>query len=133
MNSPSSDVRFSEAQKLLNYGFSNFTNISFGNKGDIVGHVNIDKGVSSQINAILEENASLFIEKSKSSQIIQNISFKDTIEAPIEHGAIIGEATYTLDNQVLKKINIVASDTVNKLNLVNMTTNLYNNWFNLLR
>ncbi len=36
MHSPSSDIRFSEAQKLLNYGFSNFTNISLGKKGDIV-------------------------------------------------------------------------------------------------
>ena len=36
MHSPSSDVRFSEAQKLLNYGFANFTNISFDHKGDVV-------------------------------------------------------------------------------------------------
>lgn len=36
MHSPSGDIRFAEAQKLLNYGFSNFTNISFGKKGDIV-------------------------------------------------------------------------------------------------
>ena len=36
MHSPSGDIRFAEAQKLLNYGFSNFTNISFGKKDDIV-------------------------------------------------------------------------------------------------
>lgn len=34
MHSPSSDIRFNEAQKLLNFGFSNFTNVSFGDKGD---------------------------------------------------------------------------------------------------
>ena len=38
MHSPSSEIRFAEAQKLLNYGFSNFTNISFGKKDDIVRH-----------------------------------------------------------------------------------------------
>lgn len=36
MHAPSTDIRFGEAQKLLNYGFSNFTNISFGTKGDVV-------------------------------------------------------------------------------------------------
>lgn len=36
MHSPSSQVRFAEAQKLLNFGFSNFTSISFGDKGDVV-------------------------------------------------------------------------------------------------
>lgn len=97
------------------------------------GKVNIQKGVTSEINAILEEDASLFIEKAKSSQVIQNISFNDSLQAPIEKGAIIGEATYSLDNKVIKKVNIIASDTVSKLTLVNMTTTLYNTWFNLLR
>ncbi len=36
MHSPSTDIRFQEAQKLLNYGFSNFTNITFGTKDDVV-------------------------------------------------------------------------------------------------
>lgn len=95
--------------------------------------MSVQKGVSSEINALLEEDASLFIEKAKSSKVVQNISFSDTIQAPIEKGAVIGEATYSLDNKVIKKVNIIASDTVNKLTLVNMTTTLYNTWFNLLR
>lgn len=36
MHSPSGDIRFQEAQKLLNFGFSNFTNVSFGDKNDVV-------------------------------------------------------------------------------------------------
>ena len=36
MHSPSGDIRFQEAQKLLNFGFSNFTNVSFGDKDDVV-------------------------------------------------------------------------------------------------
>ena len=133
MHSPSSDIRFAEAQKLLNYGFSNFTNISFDHKGDVMGNVTVEKGVTTQIDAVLEQDSSIFIEKSKSSQIVQNISFKETAEAPIEKGAVLGEVTYSLDGEVIKKINIVASDSVKKLNLFNMTTNLYYNWFNLLR
>lgn len=97
------------------------------------GNVNVEKGVNSSISAVLENDASFFIEKSKSSQVIQNISFSDNLEAPIEKGSIIGSATYSIDNKVVKTINIVASDTVKKINLVNMTTNLYDNWFNLLR
>lgn len=133
MHSPSSDIRFSEAQKLLNYGFSNFTNISFGNKGDVIGKVSIQKGVLSEINAIMEDDATLFIEKAKSSKVVQNISFNDRIEAPIEKGSVIGEITYSLDDKVIKKVNLVASETVSKLTLVNLTTTLYDTWFKLLR
>lgn len=133
MHSPSSDNRFAEAQKLLNYGFSNFTNISFGKKDDIVGIVKVEKGLKSEIKAILEEDASLFIEKSKSSQVVQNISFSDTVEAPIEKGKVIGQVTYSVGDNVVKTVNVVANESVEKINLINMTTNLYNNWFRLMR
>ena len=97
------------------------------------GKVTVEKGVTTGIDALLEEDASFFIQKAKSSQIVQNLSFKDKIEAPIEKGTVIGEVTYSLDDKVVKKVNVVASSTVKKINLINMTTNVYNNWFNLLR
>ena len=97
------------------------------------GKVLVEKGVSSEIDAILEQDASFFIEKSKSSQITQNVSFSEKLEAPIEKGQIIGEVSYSIDNKVIKKVNIVASDTVKKLDFMNMTLNLWNSWFNVLR
>ena len=66
MHSPSSDTRFQEAQKLLNYGFSNFTNISFGNKGDTIGTLDVKKGVNTTVDAVLAEDASFFVKKAKS-------------------------------------------------------------------
>lgn len=99
----------------------------------LFGIVNVHKGVSNSINAVLAENASLFIEKSKSNSVVQNVTYKENIEAPIEKGEILGEATYSIDDNIIKKINIVAGDTVPRLNLINMTTNIYTNWFKLLR
>ena len=39
MKAPTTKIRFSEATKLLDYGFANYTSKSFGNKGDKVGEV----------------------------------------------------------------------------------------------
>lgn len=97
------------------------------------GNVKIEKGVTQEINAVLEEDASFFIEKANSSKVTQNVNFSDTIEAPIEKGNIIGTVTYSVDNKVIKSVNIVASDTVKKINLINMGSTLYDSWFNLLR
>lgn len=133
MHSPSTDTRFKEAQKLLNFGFSNFTQISFGDKGDIVGTLNVDKGTTSTVNGMLSENASFFIKKSKSSGVAQNITFKENAMAPIEKGENIGTVTYTLDGEVIKEINIVAQNSVKKINLFNMTMNIYQNWFKMMR
>lgn len=99
----------------------------------LCGIVKIEKGVTSEVKAILEQDASFFIEKSKSSKVTQNISIKENLQAPVEKDEIIGEVRFSVDSEVIKTINVVASDTVNKLNLINMTTHLYNNWFKLMR
>ena len=133
MHSPSSDIRFKEAQKLLNFGFSNFTQISFGDKGDIFGKPNVEKGVNETVNAILSEDASFFIKKSKSSQIVQNVTLNENLEAPINQGDVLGSVTYTLDGEIIKSINIIAEESVKRINILNMTSNVYEHWFNMLR
>lgn len=89
MKAPSTKVRFQEAQKLLNYGFSKFSFKNFGNKDDIIQTVSINKGVVKNINLILEKNAGTLIEKGKDSQITQSIEINDNIEAPIKKGDIL--------------------------------------------
>ncbi len=61
------------------------------------------------------------------------MTFKENLEAPINKGDVIGTVTYTLDNQVIKTINIVAEDSVKKINLINMTLNVCENWFKMMR
>ncbi len=97
------------------------------------GSVNVEKGVSSSINAILSEDASFFIKKSKSGNVTQNVTFKENLEAPIEKGEVIGNVTYTMDNEEIKSINIIAENEVKKINLLNMTAAIYKDWFNMLR
>lgn len=97
------------------------------------GNVSVNKGISPSVNGILSEDASFFIKKSKSSNVAQNITFRENISAPIEKGETIGTVTYTLDGEIIKEINIVSTDTVKKVNLINMTMNVYGNWFNMMR
>lgn len=93
----------------------------------------VNKGVTNSVNAVLAENASFFIKKSKSSSVSQNVTFKENLEAPISKGDVVGTVTYTLDGDVIKTINIVASDDVKKINLINMSMSVYENWFKVLR
>ena len=97
------------------------------------GTLDVKKGVSPSVNAILSENASFFIKKSKSSGVTQNITFRENLEAPIKEGDIIGTVTYNLDGEVIKSINIVADKEVKKLTFINMAGNVLDNWFTLLR
>ena len=86
MKAPSTKIRFEEAQKLLDYGFSKFSFKSFGNKDDIIQSVSVNKGVTKNVNIILEENSGALIEKGKENQVCQSIEINNNIEAPIKKG-----------------------------------------------
>ena len=49
MKAPSTKVRFAEAQKLLDYGFNNYSYIQFAKKGNRVKSVLVNKGVESLV------------------------------------------------------------------------------------
>lgn len=86
MKAPSTKVRFSEAQKLLDYGFNTFSFKQFGKKDEIVKSISVDKGVTSNVDVILKENAGTLIEKGKDKNIEQNLSLEEKISAPVTAG-----------------------------------------------
>ena len=72
MKAPSTKVRFSEATKLLDYGFNQFSYKSFGKKGDLVQTIDINKGVKKVNGVILENDAGALVQKGKEKEIVQN-------------------------------------------------------------
>ena len=81
MKAPTTKIRFGEAQKLLDYGFKNFSYKEFGKKGTLISTVNINKGVKSTIPAILEESSGVILEKGKEKDVEQLISINENISA----------------------------------------------------
>lgn len=133
MKAPSTKVRFAEAQKLLDYGFTNFTFQEFGKKDEVVKTINVDKGIVSKVDAILANNAGTLIQKGNSKQIEQNLTLDDTISAPISAGQKLGEVTFSLDGETLSTIDIVAKNKVEKINLFTMCKRVVYSWIDLLR
>ncbi len=133
MKAPSTKTRFAEAQKLLDYGFGQFSFKSFGNKGDLIKTINVSKGVKSQIDIVLENNSGALIEKGKDSQITQTMTLPDSVSAPVHSGQKIGEATFTLNGKTLATTNLIAKNNVEKLNPFTMSKSIIYNWINLLR
>ncbi len=133
MKAPSTKVRFSEAQKLLDYGFGKFTFKSFGNKGDVVKTIDIKKGSKKQIDIVLENDGGALIEKGKDTNISQEIVLNENISAPILAGQKLGEAKFVLDGNVIASVNLVANSDVDKLGLFNMCKNVIYKWIDLLR
>ena len=133
MKAPSTKIRFAEAQKLLDYGFNSFSFKTFGNKGDVVKNISVNKGVSSNVDIVFENNASCLIKKGDDKNIEQNLELDDSVFAPIKEGQKIGKITYSLNGEEISSVNLVAKNSVDKINLFSMSKEIIYNWINLLR
>lgn len=126
-------IRFSNAQKLLDYGFSNYTVTSFGKKGDVIKSVEIKKGTTSFIDAILENDAEVLMSNGSSKDITQEIKLDDTFTAPILEGQKLGEVEFSINGNVVSTVNLVANKSSDKLSFGSIIKFVMNKWFNMLR
>lgn len=133
MKAPTSAIRFSEAQKLLDYGFSTFTYTNLGSKGDIIKNVSLNKGIDKNINLVLEKDVGKLMKKGSNNSISHEIAINENISAPISKGDVLGNIVYTCPDNSTISVNLVAENNVEKITLWNMTTYLYNLWFSLFR
>ena len=133
MKAPTTKIRFSEATKLLDYGFANYTSKNFGKKGDKIQTIDINKGIEPQVNIILEDDTSVLIKKGDTGNITQNVIINENISAPIKQGDVLGRIEFKIGDEVILEKNLVAEKDVEKTTLWNITTNLYLKWFNMCR
>ena len=132
-NLSASATRVSEAKKLLDYGFSNYSYVSFAEKNTLLKLLDVTKGVSNSVQIVYEDNSGALLPKGMQNNVEQIISIPDSIEAPIEKGQKIGEVKYVLNGEEIGKTNIIANEDVKKINLSTMTEKLFFTWFRLLR
>lgn len=77
--------------------------------------------------------AELWFQKVNRGNIVTNISLNEKIDAPVKKGDVLGKVTYSIGEDVLSEVNLIASISINKLSFGNMISYLFQNWCNLLR
>ena len=133
MKAPTTKIRFSEAQKLLDYGFSTYSYREFGKKNDVVKSLTVAKGTLKNVNAILENSTGALVKKGQEKNLVQNVNLADTLQAPIVRGQTLGEITYSLNGEVVGRSNIVAEKVIPQGSLWSMMGFLFESWYKLTR
>lgn len=133
MKGKTSNERFQEARKLLDYGFTNYQYKELGKANDVVGNLTINKGIENNIPVQIKNDVGLVMKKTNSNNISQNIEIFDNISAPVEKGQKVGELTFKINDKQIAKVDLIASKDVPKYSLTSMIGKIYNTWFTLLR
>lgn len=114
--------RYVDTQALFDYGFDDFDFLNIIEEKNIVKNIEVENGNkdTKNLDLIAKDTLTGYIKRDINlEEITPTIELNETIEAPIEAGAVLGKATYTIDNikyttdiiashEVVKKINIIA-------------------------
>lgn len=113
MAAPNHKVRFTEAASLLDYGFANCS--AFSEQADDIPLTpqNIAGGTKSKITPRIEKSFSYVLcGEERNQKPKREITYRPNLTAPIKEGEPIGNVTYTLNNQKIGSIPIVAAENV---------------------
>ncbi len=113
MAAPNHKVRFTEAAALLDYGFANCTAFSETMDDIPLTARDIAGGTKAKITPRVEKNFSYVMCGEERNQTPKReITYRPNLTAPIKEGEPIGNVTYTLNNQKIGSVPIVAAETV---------------------
>lgn len=133
MKAPTTAIRFSEAKKLLDYGFSNYQYKDLATGGTVLKEADVSKGVNSKVNLVIENDVGALLKKGEDKNIEQTVNIQENLSAQINQGQKVGEAVYTLNGKEIGKTNIVAEKTIEKKTFFSIATYIYKNWFTMFR
>ena len=80
-----------------------------------------------------QHNDYVLIKKGDTGNITQNVVIDTNIQAPIKNGDVLGTIQYKSGKEIILERKLVAESDVAKTTLWNITTNLYEKWFNMCR
>ena len=133
MKAPTTKIRFAEAQKLLDYGFSNYQYKNLGTRETVLKEANVTKGVNSSVNLVIENDIGALLKKGEDKNIEQTINIEENLVAPLNEGQKVGEIIYKLNGEEIGKSNIVCEKAVEKKTFFSIASYVYKNCFSLFR
>lgn len=116
MAAPSGKERFSDASKLLDFGFANYA-LYNGVHNTELAPVEVILGKSESVPLDFGAAPSVLVEKEKLSSITNTIEIPDSIKAPVEIGQKIGIIKIMSGENLLSEVPLVAAERVERLNL----------------
>ncbi|MDK2992156.1 MAG: hypothetical protein PWP48_1389 [Clostridiales bacterium] len=128
LGGPTSQVRFDEAAKLLDYGFNTFTINRIVKKGEIIRNIKVTRGKSDQVNGIAADDLSVLTQKADTASIEKRIKLPDTIEAPVVESQKIGKLTALKGEQEVGSVDIIADKPVERASVTDILKDLLAQW-----
>jgi D-alanyl-D-alanine carboxypeptidase (penicillin-binding protein 5/6) len=108
LGAPSSKDRFSGTQKLLDYGFANYSFAEIEADTEALSDIPVRRGRVRSVTPVVGEKFFALLKKGEESKITQTIELETELTAPIKEGATVGYVHIMLGEEELGVIPITA-------------------------
>lgn len=105
--------RWGETMKLLDYGFATCENASLAKEGEILGTITVEKGSPANINATTDTDIKMLVKKGETDKITSEILLNDRLKAPIKVGSGVGELVVYNNGEEVGRYPLVAAESSN--------------------
>ena len=112
LKGPTSQKRFDDAKKLLDYGFANFSNKVIITKGTVATTIEIQKAKKPKVEIIAENDLIALLNKGDEKNVRTEIVLNENISAPLEYLEPVGVQKCYLNDELIGEINLVTKEKV---------------------
>jgi D-alanyl-D-alanine carboxypeptidase (penicillin-binding protein 5/6) len=133
LGSPSDSIRADDSERLLNYGFRFFETHQLYKAEQIITHLPVYKGTTTDLAVGLLHDQSITIPAGQYRRLNIITNARENLQAPIARNEQVGELIVNFDNKVIENYPIYALTTVDKGGFFKRTKDtirlLFKRWF----
>lgn len=128
MAAPTSKDRVSDASKLLNHGFANYSIVAVANKGDAVGEYSVSKGTKRTTTPVLNGSFEMLVKKGEKPQIEMRPQIYSNIMAPVHTGDVVGVMEYYIGEKKVGETDIIQNEDIDKIKFYDLFMQMVRLW-----
>jgi len=129
LGAASDEVRTTEAQKLLNYGFQAFDLVQLYASGTPVSSLRVWKGESNAVAAGFAEDRRVTLPKGKAEKLALSMTATEPLVAPVAKGQRVGTVTVSFDGAPMAEFPLVALADVPAASMLGRAWDTVRLWF----
>lgn len=123
MGAPSTKVRNAEVTQMLDYSFAQYMNYPLINKGDLIGTLEIEKGMERKVDIVAPQPFSILVRRGSNTESIHyELDMDESVKAPVVQGQPIGKLMIYQGDLLMKEYELLAPATIER-----------SNWWRLLK
>ncbi|MBQ8572651.1 MAG: D-alanyl-D-alanine carboxypeptidase [Ruminococcus sp.] len=107
--------RFSDAAKLMDYGFANYMVKELTLAGGVITPVKVKSGMKPVAGVTCDISKSALLPKSGNAEIESKITVAEELEAPVEAGTKVGKVSFLYEGSTVDEFDIVTTESVEKI------------------